>query len=146
MTTKQLEVFDKTLQKTNAWLGSIADELKTDDRHHAYQALRATLHALRDRMSPADAAHLGAQLPILVRGIYYEGWRPTAKPLPIRRAEAFLELVRSELCGFQVSDTKRVIEAVFRVLDRHVSEGEIEHVKCALPAKVRRLWPDSNSE
>jgi uncharacterized protein (DUF2267 family) len=33
------------------------------------------LHALRDRLPPEIAVHLSAQLPMLVRGIYYEGWK-----------------------------------------------------------------------
>ena len=76
MSMTGLEVFDTTLQKTNEWLDEIMDELALQDRHTAYVALRGTLHALRDRLPVQEAVHLGAQLPILVRGFYYEGWRP----------------------------------------------------------------------
>lgn len=79
MSERSLRVFDRTLQKTNLWLGDVMAELDTEDRHQAYSALRATLHALRDRLTVDEAAQLAAQLPLLVRGIYYENWRPAAR-------------------------------------------------------------------
>ena len=72
-----LDVFDTTVQKTNVWLKDIMQELGWEDRHKAYMGLRTTLHALRDRLTPEEAAQFGAQLPMLIRGLYYEGWTPT---------------------------------------------------------------------
>ena len=69
-----LDTFDKTIQETNLWLKDIMERLNTNDRHHAYSTLRAVLHTLRDRIGPESAAHLGAQLPMLLRGLFYEGW------------------------------------------------------------------------
>ena len=70
MSTTGLEVFDTTLQKTHLWLKDIMQELHTDSRQQAYSVLRATLHTLRDRMTIEQAVKLGAQLPILLRGMY----------------------------------------------------------------------------
>jgi uncharacterized protein (DUF2267 family) len=50
------------------------------------------LHALRDRLTVNEAAQFGAQLPMLVRGIYYEGWDPTRLPVKMNREE-FLQRV-----------------------------------------------------
>ena len=52
------------------------------DRRSAYRALRSVLHVLRDRLTPEQAVHLGAQLPLLVRGIFYDGWRIAANHAP----------------------------------------------------------------
>lgn len=89
-TMTALEAFDRTIHKTNAWLQDVMRRLDTDNRHEAYLALRATLHALRDRLPVEEAAHLGAQLPMLVRGFYYESWGPAGKPVKERRKEQFL--------------------------------------------------------
>src|SRR6266702_2065320 len=64
------------------WLRSVADRLGTDDRSFAHRALRAWLHAVRDRLTVAGAAHFSAQLPELLRGTFYEGWVPGHTPAP----------------------------------------------------------------
>jgi uncharacterized protein (DUF2267 family) len=145
MSATGLEVFDTTLQKTNSWLHDLMQALDWSDRHKAYTALRATLHALRDRLSVEEVAQLGAQLPMLIRGFYYEGWDPTGKPLRIRQKEQFLARIELELRGDERFDdlipVERIARAVFVLLAQRVSAGEIENVKHVMPADIRDLWP-----
>jgi uncharacterized protein (DUF2267 family) len=145
MSATGLAVFDTTVQKTNGWLKDLMDELGWDDRHKAYLALRATLHALRDRLTVEEVAQLGAQLPMLIRGFYYEGWDPTGKPLRERHEEQFLARISREFnddaCGGLYRSGSDIARAVFMVLSRRVTEGEIEDVKQILPAELRELWP-----
>src|SRR5271166_430754 len=84
MSDTQVAALDHTVQQTNVWLKRLGEELHIDDRHVAYSALRAVLHVLRDRLTAEQAVHLGAQLPLLVRGLYYEGWRLTDRPATSR--------------------------------------------------------------
>jgi uncharacterized protein (DUF2267 family) len=141
MTTGEVEVIETTVQKTHLWLKEIAEELGTPDRHRAYRALRAVLHALRDRLTVDEAAQLGAQLPMLVRGIYYEGWDPSHKPLKERHKEEFLAHIRRDFRDEPAVDAEQLARAVFAVLARRVTEGEIEDVKHILPKELRELWP-----
>jgi uncharacterized protein (DUF2267 family) len=138
--TTGIEAFEHALQQTNVWLKDLMRRLETDDRHAAYVALRATLHALRDRLTVEEAAHLGAQLPMLVRGLYYEGWRPAGKPLKEHTATAFIEHVRAEARNPHL-DPEAAVRAVFGLLAERVSAGEIEDVKTVLPRPIRALWP-----
>ena len=144
MSMTGLEVFDTTVQKTNEWLDEILYELALEDRHTAYVALRGTLHALRDRLPLEETAHLGAQLPMLVRGFYYEGWRPTREPIKMHREE-FLLRVEEQLTGAAAVrlDSEAVVRAVFQLLSRRISKGEIEQVEQTLPKDMRDLWPIS---
>jgi uncharacterized protein (DUF2267 family) len=144
MTSFGLEVFDSTIQQTHIWLKELMAEFGTTDRHQAYAALRAVLHALRDRLGPDEAAHLGAQLPLLVRGVYFEGWRPAGKPLKSRSADEFLEPVRQAFWQEQKLTAERIASAVFALLARHVTAGEIADIVQALPAEVRALWPEGS--
>jgi uncharacterized protein (DUF2267 family) len=141
MSATGLEVFDTTLQKTNSWLKDLMEVLGWPDRHKAYLALRATLHALRDRLTVEEVAQLGAQLPMLIRGFYYEGWDPTNKPLRVRHREQFLERILQAFRRDDGIDPEKVARAVFTVLEKRVTEGEIEDVKHVLPAELRDLWP-----
>jgi uncharacterized protein (DUF2267 family) len=140
MSLTGLEVFDETVHKTNTWLKEIA-QLLDSDRHRAYQALRAVLHSLRDRLTINEAAQLGAQLPMLVRGIYYEAWRPTGKPEKVRSREEFLARVVAHFGKVPPVAPEDAVRAVFNVLEDHVAPGEIRDVKQVLPQDIRMLWP-----
>ena len=141
MSATGLDVFDTTLQKTHIWLNDLMQVLGWTDKHKAYLALRSTLHALRDRLTVEEVAQLGAQLPMLIRGFYYEGWDPTGKPLRERHKEQFLAHIEQAFRGDDRIDPERVARAVFTVLAKRVTEGEIKDVKYILPAEMWGLWP-----
>jgi uncharacterized protein (DUF2267 family) len=141
MSSTGLEVFDKTLQTTHVWLDEIMAELGPD-RQRAYHALRAVLPALRDRLPLNLAAHLGAQLPLLVRGIYYDNWHPQPGTSRERKQEEFLQRVGAGLEGIRPIDVKAATRVVFGVIGRHVSEGQVEKVRQALPKDILALWPE----
>lgn len=136
-----IEAFDRTLQLTNLWLKDLMVRLGTEDRHLAYLALRTTLHALRDRLTVDEAVDLGAQLPMLVRGFYYEGWRPAATPVKEHSKEAFLEHIKADSHSLDF-DPEPAARAVFGLLADRITAGEIEDVKGILPKPIRELWPD----
>jgi uncharacterized protein (DUF2267 family) len=140
MSQTGLAAFDSTVQTTNVWLHEIMEQLGWADQHRAYHALRAVLHALRDRLPVDQATALGAQLPMLVRGFYYEGWHPSGKPLKERKKEEFLAHIAAAFQDGAYLDPEEVARAVFRVLARHVSGGEIADVMSLLPAEIRSLW------
>ena len=139
--TTGLDTFDRTVQESNLWLKDVMERLNTYDRHHAYSTLRAVIHALRDRIGPENAAHLGAQLPMLLRGLFYEGWDPTGKPTKERHENAFLAHIAREL----PRATNREIEAgacaVLDVLSKHIDRGAAIKLASILPLDLRRFWP-----
>jgi uncharacterized protein (DUF2267 family) len=128
-----------TVETTNVWLTEIAERLGDQESRRAYQGLRAVLHALRDRLSVDDAAHLAAQLPMLLRGIYYEGYQPSGKPLAGHKKSEFLAAVRVQ-CPEEDLNTGTITRAVLQVLAGHVSAGEVQKVKAKLSAGIRELW------
>jgi uncharacterized protein (DUF2267 family) len=141
MSVTGLEVFDATVHKTNTWLKRLMAIGGWQDRHLAYLGLRATLHALRDRLTVEEAAELAAQLPMLVRGFYYEGWDPTGKPVRARHQEEFLARIGREVPPRAPMDPESVARAVFRLLSERVADGEIDEVRHVLPSEIRELWP-----
>ena len=138
MSTSGLAVLDHTVQETNIWLKAVAEQLQLD-RHDAYIALRAVLHALRDRLPPEVAVHLGAQLPMLVRGFYYEGWHMAGKPTRDRSVQDFLEHVLKELPPQFPMDALTVSRGVFETLWEKLDRGEFAKLMDHLPVSLRTL-------
>lgn len=138
-------VWDRALHRGNAWLQELSGELGWDDRDATLLALRAVLHALRDRLTPNEAVQLAAQLPLFLKGVYFDGWRPSATPVKLRDREAFLDQVRRPLIrGIPEADSEEVTRAVFKLLDDHVSGGEIADIRNMLPAEWGDLWPTTS--
>lgn len=134
-------VWDKTLARSNLWLEQLGSELGWKDPEAVLLALRSVLHALRDRLPPDEAVELAAQMPLLIKGIYFDGWNPSATPVRARSKEEFFALVQGPLQGGPLeTDTERITRAVFHLLADRVSEGEIRDVRGVLPAALADLW------
>lgn len=144
MSATGLDVFDKTLQTTNAWLGQIMETLGPD-RQIAWHVLGTVLRTVRDRIPLGLAAHLGAQLPLLVRGAYYDQFRPSEQPLNWRSLDEFLALISADLRNLRPIDSKDAARVVFAVLNDSINPGQVEKVREALPIEVRQLWPVSTA-
>lgn len=141
MTGAQLPVLEHAVQQINVWLKKLTEEHHFRDRHHAYSALRAVLHALRDRLTPEQAAHFGAQLPTVIRGIYYEGWHLAGTPTTDRQVQEFADRVAAQLPATFPRDAVGTTEAVFDLLAQELDAGEITKIKATLPEPLRGLWP-----
>jgi uncharacterized protein (DUF2267 family) len=140
MSATGLDVFDKTLQTTNIWLDQIMQEIGPD-RKVAWHVLGATLRVLRDRLMIGLAANLGSQMPLLVRGLYYDQWSPAPKPTDLHSADEFLAEVAKSLGDIRPVNVRDAVRAVFRTIDDHVERGQIVKVRDALPKHIRSLWP-----
>ena len=104
------------------------------------------LHVLRNRVAPEQAVHLRAQLPLLVRGIFYDGWRIAGKPSDERQPAEFATLVAADLPSSLARDALRVTRAVFGLLEKEPDRGETDKIIATLPHPLRALWPAPNSQ
>jgi len=127
------------LKATEGWLDDLMRNLAWHDRRRTWSALLAALHALRDCLDRDEAIYLGAQLPLLLRGFYYEGWHPHAHKLTSR--DAFLERVRDALRHDMAVDAEQLVRAVLALLARRVPAAELEDAKAATPPAIHGLWP-----
>ena len=132
---------DKSSQKTNIWVRDALIQLDWTDSQRGYAALRAVLHALRDRLPVAEIVQLGAQLPTFIRGVYYEGWNPAHTPVKNRKKEAFLDQILSVFTRRADVEAEQVARAIIRVLLYHVSKGEMDQIRNALPHEIRQYFP-----
>lgn len=137
----QAHLFDKALAKTRQWLKEIELELGMTNPNDAYKALRAVLHAVRDRLPVKESAEFASQLPILIVGLYYTGWTPVDKPVKVRSMDEFMDIVAAGLP--QGLDPLDVTRGIINVLERHVSSGEIKDVRRNFPEHLRELWDEA---
>ncbi|MCF8104222.1 MAG: DUF2267 domain-containing protein [Desulfohalobiaceae bacterium] len=147
--TTGIHTLDTSLSKTKQWIHELKDDLHLDNDDQGYVALRSVLHAVRDRLTVNEAAELGAQLPTIIRGVYYEMYHPEGKPLKIRSQQEFLDEVAKELNvrnDPKLRDPQRITLGVLRVLTTRISEGEIEDVRNSMPKSIQALWDRAQTQ
>jgi uncharacterized protein (DUF2267 family) len=143
MKSTGLDVFDSSIQRTHLWLKELMLELNWGDLRKTYMAFRCVLHSVRDQLPVTGAVKFGEQLPLLIRGFYFDRWTPEAKPAPLRTRNDFVAMLSQRFThsGLEGDTAESVARAVFRLLDRKVTEGEIEAVQHLMPGAVLDLWP-----
>ena len=145
MTGKGLEGLAHTVELTHVWIDDLDDRLAWHNKPRSYRLLKSVLHALRDYLPPNEAAGLGAQLPTLLRGVYYEQWHPAASATRSRTRSDFQGRVDEDFAPDPLPDTTQAIMAVFDLLSKKVTPGEIEDVRRVLPDDLRTIWPEPYS-
>lgn len=141
MTVSTIGRFNHALEEAHLWLEELAQDASFENEEQAYTGFRAVLHSLRDRLTVEEAVHLSAELPMLVRGFYFEGWKPSLAPNDEATAEEFFASVRESLRNAALTlDTEAAVRGVFAFLERKLAGGQIRHVKSQLPAEIQALW------
>ncbi len=132
--------FSHAAQQAQQWVNELGEHLGWSDRR-AYHLLRSVLPILRDWLSPEEAADLSAQLPTLIRGIYFEGWNPAEAPATERKKSDFVSRVERAFADEGGTDFEAAIGSVFALIDRHISQGESVQVRASMKKSLRQLWP-----
>ena len=133
-----LQVIDRSVHELNEWLKEINAEMG-GDRQYAYHVLRGVMFGLRDRLPTDEAIHLSAQLPLIVRGIYWESYHAGDKPETARTRNQFLDQVSQHFKTAEPVDTERAVRTVFAILEGHIDGNEVEKVRHLLPVEVQEL-------
>ena len=130
------------VQQTQVWLKELRDNGDLADEATAYSVLRAVLHQLRDRLTPDEAVDFAAQLPLIVRGVYFEGWQPRQTPEKLRTKQEFLDGVATKLRPHPIA-AESAVRDVFSLLAHHCDLGEIADIIAQLPTELKTLWPET---
>lgn len=145
MSATGLEALDHTVQLTHLWINDLDERLGWMNKRRAYRLLKSVLHAVRDWLPVNEAVDLGAQFPELLRGAYYEQWRPSATPVKPRSRADFLARIDQEFAQDPLVATAESVAAVFALLSDRITSGEIDDVRHALPSDIRALWPEAET-
>lgn len=134
--------FEKYASKGNEFVKLVAEDLKVP-REKAGRIIRAVLHSLRNRISHEESFQLMAQLPMVLKGVYVDGWKFEKDFNRISHLDDFLSEVRKEdggLAGYDFGNNERAkiaVAAVFKAMHYFVSEGELNDIISAMPADLK---------
>ncbi|SDC21186.1 DUF2267 domain-containing protein [Actinokineospora iranica] len=137
MSASKATTLDNAARTAHLWLREVAHGFPTEDEQFAYRALRAWLHAVRDQLTPQAAVHFGAQLPDLLRGVFYEGWN--IDHVPHRLDAAGFVASFAQHAGVSAQDVPRTAAVVSAGLAARMSPGQVDKALGHLPHDVRDL-------
>lgn len=140
-THSQVGVVNRNIEMTNIWLNEISQEMDQIDKDEAWACMNAVLRTVRDRIPVDEVADFAAQLPTLIRGAYYEGWRPSEAPHRWRHKEEYLSAIQEKLHGRENLNAEQAARAVLSVTARHINPDELHKIKSIHPKEVWDLWP-----
>lgn len=140
MKTTGISALDHAPQIVAEWLNLLQTDLGWSDRGRAFLLLRTTLQALRDFLTVDEAADLASQLPLLIRGIYFEGWVPSKTPAHPRSIDDFLDRVNKAFEQEPLLDPDIAVSSVFTLLRSKISFGEYDQITSAMRKSMRHLW------
>lgn len=141
MSAQGLEVIEHTVQLTHEWVNELRDRLGWSSSRDALRLLRVTMASVRDHLGPEEASQLAAQMPLLIRGMFYEGWQPARTPVRDRDLARFVVGIESRVADVRDYRGPEDITAVFQVLNNRISSGEVQDARGRLPDAIRALWP-----
>jgi uncharacterized protein (DUF2267 family) len=145
MSAVGLESIEHTVHLTHAWINELDELLGWRSKARSYRLLRSVLQTLRDWLPVNESADFAAQLPNLLRGVYYEHWRPATTPVKHRSKADFLPRIDHAFVGDPIVRTEEAVSIALQFLSTKIAAGEVADVRHALPADVRTLWSLSSA-
>ena len=142
MPSTGIPAFPHAAQQAQQWVNELSEDLNWTDKGRAYRLFKAVLHAVRDWISPEEAADLSAQMPLLIRGVFFEGWDPMKAPAVHRKRADFIARVQGDFVHDPLVLPAEDVGKVLALLERHLPGGEIMQVRQSMPKSMRALWAE----
>ncbi len=149
-----LQSFDQHAQRGNEFLHLLAFELGDKSNKEAAERItRAVFRSLRNLLTLEENFQLIAQLPLILKGLYVEGWAPQKKRKKLSKIldDFYTEVIKEEGAkawkDFSTEEEiKKGVNAVFTVLRMYISEGQMEDVKAVVPNELKILFSANSIE
>ena len=140
--TRMIHVFERTTHEAHEWVNDLAGRTGWSNEREVLRLLRIVLCKVRDHLPINEMAQFSAQLPLILRGMFFEGWHPKNTPVHERHAVDFVAAVEEQIGDVLEYQGLSDVKAVFNVINAHISRGEVEDVRACLPQELKELWPE----
>jgi uncharacterized protein (DUF2267 family) len=139
---------DRAITNAVEIIDEVQDELGWESKDKTYQATKAVLQSVRDRLQIEEVVHLSANLPLILKGMMMDGYLLRNKPERIRDLEGFLELVQANYDStmHDMINSEDATITVLNVLNSHIGGGEFTKVAANMPAPIQRLFREAGIE
>ena len=108
----------------------------------AQRVTSVVFHALRDRLTPAEADQAAAQLPRPLKLVWWRGDVEGRRPVKLHR-KAFYARVRREAGLASEREARQATNVVFAALKGQLSPGEADDILAQLPKDLKAVWEDA---
>lgn len=140
--------FEKYAAEGNRLLKQVAERTgEPRNTARASRIVRTVLHGVRDAMMPGEAADVMSQLPLVVKGVFADGWKIGPHPKRFHSEQEFIDYLRESAGGAAARDfgndqeLKSLVKEVIGVLEEdYWSEGQVRQIRQVLPEKLRTLF------
>lgn len=139
--TGTIHVFERTTHEAHEWVNDLSGRTGWTNEREVLRLLRAVLSKVRDHLPTTEMAQFSAQLPIILRGMFFEGWQPKLIPVRERHAAEFITAIEERVGNIADYRGQSDIKAVFNLINARISRGEVQDVRACLPQELRDLWP-----
>lgn len=139
----EMKTLKHDIEKVYEWLNEIEGRAGWLEPNHskALAILRAVLQEIRDHIPINSLAHFSAQLPLVIKGMLFEGWNPEHNHIKQRKSEEFIAAVIERLPeSYQYNDIDIEIDAVITTLANKIDYNEFEKLFKILPENIRKLF------
>jgi uncharacterized protein (DUF2267 family) len=144
--------FNKYADQGNLFLNQLSDELNmAENKPRTLRILKAVFHAIRNRISAEESTHFIAQLPMVLKALYVDGWKIGQKTTHRSTHQDFIEDVYQLSGGAEGAfkrkdEVERYVRAVLDSLSHYISEGEMADIAAMLPPQLRPYFQQYRME
>ena len=137
--------FDEPCLEANRFIEDLSLRLGTPhDPQHAIRVLTAVFRALRRKIIPDDSLHIISQLPLILKGLYVDGWEINEPLSEAKSFDGFLYDIRNDP---QTEDgdfdddeeARKKITTVCKALKAFISYRVFIDVRDELPREIAEM-------
>lgn len=142
--------FETFAQDAHTYINELAHELEhPEEKKRVLQIWRAVMHTVRDRIQLGESFQVIDPLPMILKGIFVEGWKYTENP-PLNYET--LEEMKTEVKNLQrrygeedfpwKKSTEEIITITIGSLKKFLQGNQVRQILDQMPKEIKTYMPE----